>query len=145
MCSSVLCSFGTLHCTRVHPVLLSRPPSAMKMFMVFHTLPCFGLFLWATAYWMALINWVAPLAVFSSAHRGMSTQSQKGRFVWSILSVITYSLCGASLYIKLIHLQTPLILILIMCAGDSSGYSPFLNFYNFDSITTYDPGDTWST
>lgn len=41
--------------------------------MVFHTLPCSASFLWATASWMALINWVALLAVFTSVHRGTST------------------------------------------------------------------------
>lgn len=79
-------------------ILLSKPLSAMKIVMVFHTLPVSASFLWATASWMALINWVALLAVFTSVHRGTGTRSafvRVLRLVGEGLSEAFYQLLNA--------------------------------------------------
>lgn len=67
-------------------ILRSKALSAMKTLMVFHTLPFSASILRATASWMALINWGAPLAVFTSLHRG--GKALLLAFIWGLSAAL---------------------------------------------------------
>lgn len=96
--------YSSVHLSESHHLLLRNPQKAVKPVTVFYTQPISAPFLWATASWMAVINWVGLLAVFTSVHWGTSTRltlgrtsNHRGKFVWSMTSSTKCLLCCSSL------------------------------------------------
>lgn len=105
--SLLFCS--SVHLSESHHLLLRNPQNAVKPVTVFYTQPLSAPFLWATASWIAVINWVGLLAVFTSVHWGTSTRLtlgrtsiHRGKFVWSMTSSTKCLLCCSSLCTTLI-------------------------------------------